>query len=198
MFLCHKFDNALCGVRFDEGGLGTAINVGQFLSTGTFWKTEKCTGPQHDNPIGTAASTAEDELPAGTEVPGYDPNAQCNVRGLTSLGEYAVRGMMKRKMMLEIDHMSVKAVGQALDVFEAASYPGVLSSHSWMDLNWTERVYSLGGFVAQYMQARRPSPRRPGARTRCATSTTWATASAPTSTASATTPPRAAPTPRTR
>ncbi|WP_046262009.1 discoidin domain-containing protein [Streptomyces sp. WM6386] len=151
MFLCHKFDNALCGVRFDEGGLGTAINVGQFLSTGTFWKTEKCTGPQHDNPIGTAASEAEADLPAGTEVPEYDENAQCNVRGLTDLGEYAVQGMMKRKMMLEIDHMSVKATGQVLDMFEAASYPGVLSSHSWMDLNWTERVYSVGGFVAQYM-----------------------------------------------
>lgn len=151
MFLCHKFDNALCGVRFDEGGLGTAINVGQFLSTGTFWKTETCKGPQHDNPIGTAASEAEDDLPAGTEVPEYDKAAQCNVRGLTDLGEYAVRGMMKRKMMLEIDHMSVKATGQVLDIFEAANYPGVLSSHSWMDLNWTERVYSLGGFVAQYM-----------------------------------------------
>jgi hypothetical protein len=47
--------------------------------------------------------------------------------------------------------MSVKAVGRALDIFEAASYPGVLSSHSWMDLNWTERVYRLGGFAAQYM-----------------------------------------------
>ncbi|MFI9756528.1 discoidin domain-containing protein [Streptomyces sp. NPDC051963] len=151
MFLCHKFDNALCGVRFDQGGLGTAINVGQFLSTGTFWQTEKCTGPQHDNPIGTAASEAEEDLPAGTEVPAYDADAQCNVRGLTDLGEYAVRGMMKRKMMLEIDHMSVKATGRVLDIFEAASYPGVLSSHSWMDLNWTERVYSLGGFVAQYM-----------------------------------------------
>ncbi|MFI1002906.1 discoidin domain-containing protein [Streptomyces galbus] len=151
MFLCHKFDNALCGVRFDEGGLGTAINVGQFLSTGTFWKTEKCTGPQHDNPIGTQPSAAEADLPAGTAVPRYDSEAQCNTRGLTALGEYAVRGMMQRKMMLEIDHMSVKAVGRALDIFESARYPGVLSSHSWMDLNWTERVYRLGGFVAQYM-----------------------------------------------
>ncbi|BBC38302.1 F5/8 type C domain protein [Streptomyces graminofaciens] len=151
MFLCHKFDNALCGVRFDEHGLGTAINVGQFLSTGTFWQTEKCKGPQKDNPIGEASSEAEADLPSGTEVPEYDDDAQCNVRGLTDLGEYAVQGMMKRKMMLEIDHMSVKATGQVLDMFEAASYPGVLSSHSWMDLNWTERVYSLGGFVAQYM-----------------------------------------------
>lgn len=151
MFLCHKFDNALCGVRFDEGGLGTAINVGQFLSTGTFWKTEKCAGPQKDNPIGGASSGAEEDLPPGTEVPEYDEDARCNVRGLTGLGEYAVRGLMQRGMMLEIDHMSVKATGRVLDIFEAEQYPGVLSSHSWMDLNWTERVYSLGGFVAQYM-----------------------------------------------
>ena len=89
--------------------------------------------------------------PAGVEVPSYDDDAQCNTRGLTELGEYAVRGMMKRKMMLEIDHMSVKAAGRALDILESESYPGVLSSHSWMDLNWTERVYGLGGFIAQYM-----------------------------------------------
>ncbi|MFE9773277.1 discoidin domain-containing protein [Streptomyces sp. NPDC005931] len=152
MFLCHKFDNALCGVRFDEGALGTAINVGQFLSTGTFWRTEKCTGPQHDNPIGLAsAPEAEKRLPAGVEVPSYAADARCNVRGLTDLGEYAVRGMMKRNMMLEIDHMSVRATGRVLDLFEAERYPGVLSSHSWMDLNWTERVYGLGGFIAQYM-----------------------------------------------
>ncbi|MEV8595989.1 discoidin domain-containing protein [Streptomyces sp. NPDC052012] len=152
MFLCHKFDNALCGVRFDSGALGTAINVGQFLSTGTFWRTEKCTGPQADNPIGLAAAPgAEKKLPPGVTVPSYSADAQCNVRGLTDLGEYAVRGMMKRNMMLEIDHMSVKATGRVLDLFEAESYPGVISSHSWMDLNWTERVYRLGGFIAQYM-----------------------------------------------
>ncbi|WP_030711735.1 discoidin domain-containing protein [Streptomyces sp. NRRL F-2580] len=152
MFLCHKFDNALCGVRFDQGALGTAINVGQFLSTGTFWQTEQCKGPQHDNPIGLAAAPeAQKQLPAGVAVPSYAADAQCNTRGLTELGEYAVRGMMKRKMMLEIDHMGVKAAGRAFDILESESYPGVISSHSWMDLDWTERVYRLGGFVAQYM-----------------------------------------------
>ncbi|MFC9294490.1 discoidin domain-containing protein [Streptomyces sp. NPDC057011] len=152
MFLCHKFDNALCGVRFDEGALGTAINVGQFLSTGTFWQTEQCTGPQHDNPIGLAAApAAQKELPQGVSVPSYAADARCNSRGLTELGEYAVRGLMKRKMMLEIDHMGVKAAGRAFDILESESYPGVISSHSWMDLDWTERVYKLGGFVASYM-----------------------------------------------
>ncbi|MFD9353221.1 discoidin domain-containing protein [Streptomyces sp. NPDC060031] len=154
MFLCHKFDNALCGVRFDEGALGTAINVGQFLSTGTFWQTETCKGPQHDHPIGLAAAPgAQKELPPGVAVPSYAADAQCNTRGLTELGEYAVRGIMKRKMMLEVDHMSVKAAGRAFDILETESYPGVLSSHSWMDSDWTERLYRLGGFAAQYMGA---------------------------------------------
>ncbi|EGX55772.1 hypothetical protein SZN_31239 [Streptomyces zinciresistens K42] len=152
MFMCHKFDNALCGVRFDSGTLGTAINVGQFLSTGTFWKTGQCPGREQDNPIGNAAAAeAEKKLPDGVSVPSYSADAQCNVRGLTDLGEYAVRGMMKRNMMLELDHMSVKAAGRVLDIFESASYPGVISSHSWMDSNWTDRVYGVGGFTAQYM-----------------------------------------------
>ncbi|MCX5129665.1 hypothetical protein [Streptomyces sp. NBC_00347] len=180
MFLCHKFDNALCGVRFDSGTQGMAINVGQFLSTGTFWSTEPCPGAEHDNPIGFglsaaeghegagAAVTAEDTgtsraeaearirgaLPEGAELPQYGASlqgAQCNRRGLTALGEYAVLGMTKRNMMLEIDHMSVKAAGQALRVLEAERYSGVLSTHGWMDDGWTERVYRLGGFITGHM-----------------------------------------------
>ncbi|MEU9233851.1 hypothetical protein [Streptomyces subrutilus] len=183
MFLCHKFDNALCGVRFDSGTQGMAINVGQFLSTGTFWSTEPCSGPQHDNPIGfglaaglsaegahghehghdaaeePGTSPAEAEarvraaLPPGAELPQYGPSlqAQCNRRGLTALGEYAVLGMTKRGMMLEIDHMSVKAADRALQLLESERYPGVLSTHGWMDDHWTERVLRLGGFITGHM-----------------------------------------------
>ncbi|MFE5797241.1 discoidin domain-containing protein [Streptomyces sp. NPDC056503] len=152
MFLCHKFDNALCGVRFDSGTTGVAVNIGQFLSTGTFWSTEQCAGPQKDNPIGLVAPAAmAEKLPAGVSVPSYASDARCNTRGLTRLGEHALRGMIDRGMMLELDHMSVKAAGRALDMLEAEEYPGVLSTHSWMDLDWTERLYKLGGFTAPYM-----------------------------------------------
>ncbi|MFD5865636.1 discoidin domain-containing protein [Agromyces sp. NPDC127015] len=150
MFLCHKFDNALCGVRFDTGTQGTIINVGQFYSTGTYWQTEACTGPAHDNPIGNAE--VPEELP-GADPPTYPSGAQCNTRGLTSLGEYALRAAMSRSMMIELDHMSVKAAGRALDILEAEDYPGVLSSHSWMDDTWTERLYRLGGFKTGYPHA---------------------------------------------
>ncbi|WP_018253420.1 discoidin domain-containing protein [Salinispora mooreana] len=152
LFLCHKFDNALCGVRFDSGTTGIAVNAGQFLSTGTFWTTEQCRGPQQDNPIASGdLSGLGDLLPSDVEIPSYSSDARCNVRGLTSLGEYALRGMMDRNMLVEIDHMSVKATGRALDILESVSYPGVVSSHSWMDLIWSERVYQLGGFITQYM-----------------------------------------------
>lgn len=59
--------------------------------------------------------------------------------------------MTKRNMMLEIDHMSVKAANQALRMLESEHYSGVLSTHGWMDDNWTERVYRLGGFVTGHM-----------------------------------------------
>ncbi|PUA80866.1 hypothetical protein [Nocardioides currus] len=150
MFLCHKFDNALCGVRFDEGTTGVAVNAGQFLSTGTFWQTERCRGPQSDNPISSVDLTGPLRTLFPADPPSYDPAKRCNTRGLTALGEYALKGLMSRRMMLEIDHMSVKAAGRSLDLLEAADYPGVVSSHSWMDPSWHERVYALGGLVAQY------------------------------------------------
>lgn len=149
-FLCHKFDNALCGVRFDSGTTGVAVNAGQFLSTGTFWQTEQCRGPETDNPIATEQLVGELKKLFPVILPGYDSTKRCNTRGLTALGEYALRGAMKRGMLVELDHMSVKAAGRALDVMEQAGYPGAVSSHSWMEPRWHERVYALGGLVAQY------------------------------------------------
>lgn len=149
-FLCHKFDNALCGVRFDSGTTGVAVNAGQFLSTGTFWRTEKCRGPEADNPISSDQLTAPLRAIFPVDPPDYDPAKRCNVKGLTSLGEYAVKGLMSRGMMLEVDHMSVKAADKALGMLSDARYPGVISSHSWMAPSWHERVYRSGGLIAQY------------------------------------------------
>lgn len=151
MFLCHKFDNALCGVRFDEGAQGTIVNLGNFLSTGEWWKPEACTTNLRDNTIGNG------ELPdglakfaPGSVLPIYPKGPHCNKYGLTSLGEYALRGMMKRNMLVEIDHQSVKAAKRSMEILESEGYPGVLSTHSWMDKSFTERIYKLGGFITQY------------------------------------------------
>ncbi|MER7504462.1 Coagulation factor 5/8 type domain-containing protein [Nonomuraea pusilla] len=153
MFVCHKYDNALCGVRFDSGTQGVIVNLGNFLSTGTFWKARTCTGPQHDNPIepgGVLPDQIAGWLPPGVSLPAYPPAPHCNTRGLTSLGEYMVQGLVKRGMLVEIDHMSVKAASRTLELLEAARYPGVVSSHSWADPGFFARIYALGGMITQY------------------------------------------------
>lgn len=153
MFLCHKYDNALCGVRFDSGTQGAIVNLGNLLSTGTFWKAGTCTGPEHDNTIepgGILPDPLAKWLPPGVSPPVYPPAPHCNVKGLTGLGEYTLSAMMRRGMLVEIDHMSVKAADRTLDILEAARYPGVISSHSWMDPGYYRRIYGLGGMITTY------------------------------------------------
>jgi len=154
MFVCHKFDNALCGVRFDGGTAGVVINAANFYSTGRFWQAETCTGPAHDNTIsvegGALTGPLTALLPPGVTLPVYPSAPHCNVNGLTDLGAYAMRGMMDRGILIDIDHMSQKASGQALDLLEENNYPGVVSSHSWLDPSYYPRIYSLGGVAVPY------------------------------------------------
>jgi hypothetical protein len=55
--------------------------------------------------------------------------------------------MMRRGMIVETDHMSMKARRQTLTILEGSSYPGVISSHSWGDLGSQQRLQALGGIV---------------------------------------------------
>jgi hypothetical protein len=50
-------------------------------------------------------------------------------------------------MIIETDHMSMLTRRQALDIIEAAHYPGVISSHSWGDPGSQKRIEKLGGLV---------------------------------------------------
>lgn len=153
MFLCHKFDNALCGVRYDQDTTGLLVNVGQFLTTGTWWNPKTCReGEVPDNTvIGGVLPSQIASLPNVPAVlPLYPKGPHCNPHGLTELGEYALRGMMKRNMIVELDHMSAKASGRALDILESEAYPGAVSSHDWMSTEYMERLYKLGGFATQY------------------------------------------------
>jgi hypothetical protein len=154
MFVCHKFDNALCGVRFDEGAAGTIVNAANFYSTGRFWQVEPCPTAAHDNTIAfesdLLAGPLQALLPPGVTLPVYPSAPHCNVNGLTDLGAYAMRGMIDRGMLIDLDHMSAKATGQALDLLEDAAYPGVMSSHSWVDPSYYPRIYALGGMAVPY------------------------------------------------
>jgi len=153
MFLCHKFDNALCGVRYDEETTGLLVNLGQFLTTGTWWNPKTCReGEVPDNTVigGVLPSQLASLDGVPSVLPIYPKGPHCNPRGLTELGEYALRGMIKRNMIVELDHMSAKAAGRALDILESEAYPGAVSSHDWLAPAYMERLYGLGGFATQY------------------------------------------------
>ena len=66
--------------------------------------------------------------------PGWDfynavPGGHVNRFGLTSLGKFAVREMMKLGMIIDIDHMSEKSVADAFDIAEELQYP-LISGHN--------------------------------------------------------------------
>ena len=55
--------------------------------------------------------------------PLYPPPDHCNSRGLTTLGEYTIKGLAKRHMIFDPDHMSVKARQSSLDLIEEMELP---------------------------------------------------------------------------
>ena len=81
------------------------------------------------------------------QLPVYPPGPHCNPKGLTPLGEHLIRSMMKKGMIVETDHMSMKARRQTLSILEGSKYPGVISSHSWGDPGSQKRLQKLGGIV---------------------------------------------------
>ncbi|MGO4257668.1 hypothetical protein [Marmoricola sp. RAF53] len=171
MELVNKFDNALAGVAGDEGQTGMLVNAANMLETGSAWKMSTCAPndpevhdkdqtlsvpvPSQDGLFGALLSVLPGNILAPIlnvlpALPVYPAQHHCNSLGLTQLGAYTVQGMVKRKMLFDPDHMSVKARKQALAVTEAMRYPGVVSSHSWSTPDAYPRILQDKGFVAPY------------------------------------------------
>jgi hypothetical protein len=159
MELVNKFDNALVGVAGDSGSTGLITSAGNKYETGNFFAYDRC--KDDENSDRTPATQAPDHntdtllelyqmfAPSGA-LPVYGEGAQCNERGLTDLGEFVIRELIKRHIVFDPDHMSVLGHRQALAVTESASYSGVVSSHSWSTDDAYPRIYRAGGFNAPY------------------------------------------------
>ena len=166
MELVNKFDNALSGVAGDQGEVGVVVNGANFLETGSFWDMRHCEpadGESHDNnqvALPDIGAGQQDALfgaigqlfgALGSAVlPLYPPPDHCNNRGLTTLGEFTIRGLAKRRMIFDPDHMSVKGRRAAMNQIERMDYPGVISSHSWATPDAYPRIYRAGGFITPY------------------------------------------------
>jgi hypothetical protein len=175
MFPIHKFDNAFGGTAMDGGTTGILVNLGNKYMTGRWWEVEPCPVGEHDRtPVSLAPGAPaafqdlavsdpdrrvfHDELTApllAEELPSYPPGPVCNVRGLTDLGEYLVERMIDMGMIIETDHLGVRARQRVLDILESRDYSGVVTSHSWGDATSGARIQALGGFVSPYANTSR-------------------------------------------
>ena len=122
--ITNKFDNALTGVAGDNGTTGTITNGGNFLATGKFFDLKACNDPAYHDHAPTAVNYPHNDdaiignglaalLPGGT-LPVYPDGPVCNTRGLSPLGEHAIREIVERGMIFDPDHMSVFGRQQAL------------------------------------------------------------------------------------
>ncbi|MCW2808027.1 MAG: hypothetical protein JWQ93_1982 [Marmoricola sp.] len=168
MELVNKFDNALSGVAGDTGATGYLVNGANTLETGSPWRMQTCNPndaevhdrdqdnsvplssgdlPSQDALFGAIAKFSGVTLPA---LPVYPAPHHCNSLGLTELGAHTIRGLARRHMLFDPDHMSVKARQASLDLVESMGYSGVLSSHSWSTPDAYSRIYRDKGFITPY------------------------------------------------
>lgn len=133
VFPIHVLDNPLGGTAAYQ----PAFDVSNYLEAGHFLQLT-CSQPADKitfnystaSDLWTQLKTAGFSLvKLGKVPPGAPPSPTCpagtghmNTLGLSPLGEFALRQMMKEGMLIDIDHMSQKSANQALDIAE--SIPG--------------------------------------------------------------------------
>lgn len=164
MELVNKFDNALSGVTGDSGETGAIVNNAQFNETKSYWDMRHCepehpdahdknqyAAPEIDAQQQDALFGAIGQVFGPMKIgPVYPPPDHCNERGLTDLGAHLVNRLAQKGVLIDPDHMSVRARNSLLDQVEEMQYSGVLSSHSWSTEDAYPRIYELGGYVAPY------------------------------------------------
>lgn len=156
LFPIHDVDSSLGGAGIFSSD---AINVLNFYDTHQFWKTYDCPTdqPYFYNAGALMATTATGNitsaLNAGTA---YKPGAypQCNARGLSDLGKYAIRQLMKKKMVIEIDHMELSIKGEVIAMAKAQNppYPVVSAhgGHGGITMQQAKDIIDLGGIIYPY------------------------------------------------
>ena len=160
LFPVHVFDNAFGGSAMYEG----IFDYGNKLVTGSFFNVAPCPGApleyQYKREAPTLLSSLIGLLLGGTPPTTTFP-ADCNARGLTPLGEILVRQMMRKRMIIDVDHMSAFTADRVLTIAEGEGYP-VAAGHTGLveaslgakrhegqkTASQIQRIRDLGGVVA--------------------------------------------------
>ncbi|QBD83377.1 peptidase M19 [Ktedonosporobacter rubrisoli] len=169
LFPVHIADNAFAGsaIYNDVFSLSNHFLHNKYFqledgsALGIQFRLEEDPGPAIE-----IARITQDYHPPYKEVKG----GHINQAGLTDLGRFFIQQMMHLGMLVEVDHMSHKAVEEALALAEEHDYPVVAGHTSFRELAWhwqsetqsihkccnegsksaeqIERIRKLGGVIA--------------------------------------------------
>jgi len=174
IFPIHKFDNAFGGVVPDEAlGIGTILYVGNVAETGTPLQYEACPenfeddstqSPDSVNPLGIIDQLllqleyingqASQGLPVPPLVPASE-HGLCNQQGITELGVFLVQELMRRNMIIEVDHSARSVIDRIFEIAEDNDYPGITSSHDWLySEELLDRLVADGGTISRFASSR--------------------------------------------
>lgn len=164
VFPYHDINSALGGTGIFDG---LALNFINFLQTGAFWETYDCPdGGEGDSYFYNAGAVMTTALP-GT---GGDPltqavlnllngplpiypagKRQCNARGMTELGRYAIEKMMDRGFIIDIDHAELSVKQAMLDIAKSRTpnYPLVSAhgGHGGITMQQARDILAIGGLI---------------------------------------------------
>jgi microsomal dipeptidase-like Zn-dependent dipeptidase len=180
IFPVHKFDNGFSAGDGDRnvGQLGSFINSGHFSNFVTDCPDVPTVfdhGPVKfgglNQPRADYSAPAPNDMshfvdsPLGVLAPFLDDLKEpalegeyCQNAGLTPLGESLLQELMKRGMIIEVDHMPRRSFARAYELLVANDYPPV-GSHGNSNRGV---VYQLGG-VSKFNFGRCGDPARAGA-----------------------------------
>jgi hypothetical protein len=167
LFPFHDINSSLGGTGIFNG---STLNALGFYDTHEFWKTYDCPaggeGDAYFYPAGSVMTTAipgtgNDPISAAVipllqgPVPIYKPDVrQCNARGLTELGHYALQQLMKRKFIIDIDHaeLSIKSDMIAMAKAQTPTYPLISAhgGHGGISTEQARDILNLGGLIYPY------------------------------------------------
>lgn len=157
-FPVHEFNNAFGGTKMIAGATGALINAGNRLETGSFWTLQPCPADEQDaeqlsfpatGALAQLLNGPGSSLLKGNPVPVYATGPQCNTQGLTDLGAYLIKRMIKQHVIIQLDHMDSKTATSALSIVQAAHYSGVVSAHCCSSPQLFKGIYHTGGFVTE-------------------------------------------------
>lgn len=152
LFPIHLANNVFGGPAI----YNDVFNVGNFYLHGNYFQVED------GSPLGFQYRLEVDPGPAVTIARltmGYNPpdaeyqqfsQGHMNTAGLTDLGSFFIQQMMQRGMLIEVDHMSHKAVEATLTLAEQYNYPLVSGHSSFQELAWhweseTQSIHKCSG-----------------------------------------------------